>query len=79
MTNNIDGWNGWGRHVLEELKRLSKANEDLSKDVSEISELLASLRTEVKIKTRNVGIIYGSGAGGLSVIIYLLAKYLMGQ
>lgn len=32
-VGNDNGWHEWGKHVLEELKRLSKSQETMGKDI----------------------------------------------
>ncbi|MCP4599011.1 MAG: hypothetical protein GY847_00450 [Proteobacteria bacterium] len=78
MTNDIpgdpslaggNGWMVWGKHVLEELKRLNAAQEHIEKQVTKIHIEIATL----KVKSG----VWGLVGGAIPVVLglaYVLLK-----
>ena len=78
-----NGWEEWGKHVLEEIRRLSKSHDDLTElmsrverdrqaDYKELRKDFAQLCTDVAINKTKIAIISsisGFLAGGVMTII----------
>ena len=59
-------WNQWSKHVLLELERLHKGQEDLKKQVSEVISDLRLLKFQAAM--------WGSGAG---IIITIIVQFVI--
>ena len=69
-----DGWQKWSTFVLEELKRLNKNYEELTKKVNdELSELKAEVAM-LKVKSG----VYGLVGGAILLLIFFLSKLVGG-
>jgi len=44
MSHDQDSWGAWQRHVLAELKRLSKSAEEIERDIGLIQKEIALLK-----------------------------------
>jgi len=69
-----DGWQKWSKFVLEELKRLNKNYEELTKKVN---DELTELKTEVAILKVKAGI-WGLIGGVITASIFYLSRYVGG-
>lgn len=56
-----NGWEVWGRHVLEELKRLNKCYETLQHDVGKIKGEVEGLKVKAGV--------WGVIGGGIPILI----------
>lgn len=59
-----DGWSKWERHVIEELRRLSKGHDDIKNEIRQIAIDIASLKTRAAV--------WGAVAGSIPMIIFTL-------
>lgn len=83
-----NGWEEWGKHVLEEMRRLSKSQDDLNEliarvehnrqeDYKELRKDFAQLCTDVAINRTKIAIISaisGFVAGGIMSIVLSLVQ-----
>jgi len=65
-----NGWEKWGTHVLEEMKRLNINYERINKQITIIREDIAAL----KVKSG----VWGTIGGVITVAIYIAFQYIMG-
>ena len=66
-----NGWNEWSRHVLSELERLNKWNENIANKQNEILVQIAML----KVKSGVWGLIGGAIPVAIGIVImYLRSK-----
>ncbi len=68
--NGANGWSVWGKHVLEELKRLNSAQEHIEKQVTKIHIEIATL----KVKSGVWGLVGGAIPVVLGVAYVILRK-----
>lgn len=87
-NTHSNGWDEWGKHVLEEMRRLSKSQDDLNEfiakvehnrqeDYKELRKDFAQLCTDVAINKTKIAIISaisGFVAGGIMSIILGLVQ-----
>jgi len=65
------GWDGWGNHVLEELKRLNCNYETINREINSIKMDIAAL----KVKSG----VWGTVGGVLTVAIYIIFQFVMAK
>jgi len=66
----MNGWDKWGNHVLEELKRLNGNMDKMNADITEISKEISAL----KVKSGVWGFIAGAIPAILALVILLIRK-----
>jgi hypothetical protein len=70
IEDETNGWVVWGKHVLLDLKRQNDCILDLTTEISKLRTDLATVKTELKIKSG----IWGIAGGALAVGIKLLTE-----
>jgi len=70
MTNNLNGWNEWGKHVLRELERLDSNIDKINVRLIGIEKNIAGL----KIKARMWGALGGAVPVALAILVYIVKK-----
>ena len=70
-----DSWKEWGKHVLQELSRLSGSVDGMREELKAIYGDVSAL----KVKAGLWGAICGAGAGAIPVLIFLVMEMTKGS